>query len=98
LHKVYFLDFRLQDVIRKAMPKREGNGKTFFKVREKVKTHAMTHAQWVSFFYALERINPRDCLFAKMILQGGKRVQGVLTLQTHQIDWATCEITFLNQR
>jgi integrase len=93
-----FLSRRLQGVVRKAMPSREGSAKTFFKVREKVKTSAMTHAQWIAFFSELEKINPRDCLIAKMILQGGKRVQEVLALQTHQIDWDQCEVTFLQSK
>jgi integrase len=72
---------------KKAIPNREGHAKTFFNVYEKVKTHAMTQAQWISFFRELEKINPRDCLIGKIILQGGKRVNEVLSLQTSQIDW-----------
>ena len=54
----------------------------------------MTQAQWIIFFKELEKINPRDCLIGKVILQGGKRVNEVLSLQIHQIDWEKCEITF----
>ncbi len=89
-----FLNRRLQGVVKKALPSKEGSAKTFFRIGEKVKTPAMTQAQWIAFFKELEKINPRDCLIGKVILQGGKRVNEVLSLQIHQIDWERCEITF----
>jgi integrase/recombinase XerD len=89
-----FLSRRLQGIVKKALPNKEGSNKTFFRVREKVKTSAMTQAQWINFFAALDKINPRDCLIGKVILQGGKRVNEVLSLKVHQIDWARYEITF----
>ncbi len=89
-----FLNRRLQGVVKKALPSKEGSAKTFFKIGEKVKTQAMTQAQWIAFFKELEKINPRDCLIGKIILQGGKRVNEVLTLQIRQIDWEKREITF----
>ena len=89
-----FLNRRLQGVIKKALPSKEGSAKTFFKIGEKVKTQAMTQAQWIVFFRELEKINTRDCLIGKIILQGGKRVNEVLNLQIHQIDWEKREITF----
>lgn len=93
-----FLSRRLEGVIKKAVPNKERNAKTFFSVYEKVKTHAMTQAQWILFFKELEKINPRDCLIGKVILQGGKRVNEVLSLQTDQIDWDRCEITFVQSK
>ena len=93
-----FLSRRLQGIIRKAVPSKEGNTKTFFNLYEKVKTRAMTQAQWLLFFKELEKINSRDCLIGKIILQGGKRVNEVLSLQTHQIDWEQCEITFTQSK
>ena len=93
-----FLSRRLEGVIKKAIPNREGHAKTFFNVYEKVKTHAMTQAQWILFFKELEKINPRDSLIGKVILQGGKRVNEVLSLQTNQIDWEGWEITFIQSK
>jgi integrase/recombinase XerD len=93
-----FLSRRLQGIVKKAIPNREGSSKTFFNIYDKVKTHAMTQAQWISFFKKLEEINNRDCLIGKIILQGGKRVNEVLSLQTHQIDWSRCEITFAQSK
>jgi integrase len=93
-----FLSRRLQGVVRRALPNREGSAKTFYKVHDKVKTSAMTQAQWVRFLQELEKINSRDCLIAKVILQGGKRVQEVLSLHTDQIDWELREIRFLQSK
>ncbi len=69
-----FLSRRTQGVIPKATPSREGVSKTFYRVRDKVATEAMTRAQWSDFLEELHKINPRDCLIAKIILQGGKRL------------------------
>jgi integrase len=89
-----FLNRRLQGLVKKALPSKEGSAQTFFKIGEKVKTQAMTQAQWIAFFKELEKINPRDCLIGKIILQGGKRVNELLSLQIYQIDWEKREITF----
>jgi integrase/recombinase XerD len=93
-----FLSRRTQGLIIKAVPSREGNTKTFFRVYEKVKTSAMTQAQWLQFFEALQKISPREALIAKVILQGGKRVNEVLSLQTHQINWERREIVFVQSK
>jgi integrase len=93
-----FLSRRTHDIISKAIANKEGNAKTFFRVYEKVKTSAMTQAQWLRFFEALEEISPRETLIAKVILQGGKRVSEVLSLQTHQINWDKREIIFVQSK
>jgi integrase len=93
-----YLSRRLQGVVRKAIPNKEKGSKTFFKIREKVETEAMNQAQWIAFLKELEAINKRDCLIAKIILQGGKRVGEVLSLQTCQIDWIKNEITFFQSK
>jgi integrase len=54
----------------------------------------MTQSQWILFLDALEQISPRECLIAKLILQGGKRVNEVLSLQTQHIDWDRRKIVF----
>ena len=89
-----YLNRHLQGFIKKALPNKEGASKTFFKMSDKVKTQAMTQNEWILFFKQLEKINFRDCLIGKIILQGGKRVNEVLSLQTHQIAWTRNEITF----
>jgi integrase/recombinase XerD len=89
-----FLNRRTQGVIVKAIPSREGTDKTFYRVREKVHTQAMNRAEWSKFLEELKKINARDCLIAKIILQGGKRVNEALSLTTKMIDPDKCEITF----
>lgn len=93
-----FLSRRFPKVIRKAIPSKEGNNKTFFKVREKVKTRAMTQSQWLQFLRELNHINPRDCLIAKLALQGGKRISEVLSLKTNQVDLVKNEVTFIQSK
>ena len=82
-----FLSRRTQGVIPKATPSREGTGKTFYRVRDKVATQAMTRAEWTNFLEELYKLNPRDCLIAKVILQGGKRLSEVLSLTIDKIDF-----------
>ena len=89
-----YLSRRFKGIFTKAMPSREGNEKTFFRVHEKVTTEAMNQNQWMAFFAELEQINPRDALIGKVALQGGKRIREVLSLHTDQIDWNKREITF----
>lgn len=89
-----FLDRRLNGIIRKAKSNREEANKTFYKIREKVKTQAMTYDQWGLWLGELAKINPRDCIIAKLALQGAKRIGEVLTLDKQQINWDTSQIAF----
>lgn len=81
-------------IIKKALPNREEANKTFKRVHKHVVTDAMTQAQWISFLSELGNINKRDCLLAKLALQGGKRIGEVLGLITDKIDWNLNQITF----
>ena len=87
-----FLSRRSQGMIKKAVPNREGVGKTFYRVRDKVKTQAMTLVQWSDFLAAFT--NKRDLLIAKLAIQGAKRIDEVLSLTTEQISWNKNEIVF----
>lgn len=89
-----YLSRHFPRVFKKAMPSREGTSKTFYRVHDKVVTEAMNQAQWFAFFSALGNINPRDCLIAKVTLQGGKRIREILSLTTEQINWEKREIIF----
>jgi integrase len=89
-----YLCRRTQGMIARAIPAKEGNEKTFFKVRDKVATNAMTQKQWSIFLRELSKYNKRDCLIAKLIIQGGKRMSEVLELTTDQINFDTREITY----
>lgn len=89
-----YLCRQTEGIIKKAIPNREEANKTFKRVHKHVVTEAMAQAQWVSFLAALQKINNRDCLIAKIALQGGKRIGEVLSLITDKIDWNNNQITF----
>ena len=93
-----FLSRRTEGIVKRAIPCREGTSKTFYKVREKVKTNAMTHKEWSVFLRELDKINRRDCLIAKLVLQGGKRISEVLPLTTDQINFDAREITYTQSK
>lgn len=78
----------------RANPSKDSKTKTFAKIRDTVDTEAMTREQWTAFLKELQKINPRDCLIAKLALQGGKRINEVLSLTVGQIDKGNCQITF----
>jgi integrase len=82
-------------IIQKALPKKVGEGKTFKRVRNQVKTKAFAcRRDWMKFFKELERINTRDALIGKLQLQGGRRISEVLGLRTETIDFDKREITY----
>jgi integrase len=58
----------------------------------------MTQAQWTLFFQELEKINSRDCLIGKVILQGGKRANEVLKLTADRIDFKKRQISFFQSK
>jgi len=89
-----FLQRRTQGLIHKAISNREGANKTFFKVRDKVKTNYLNELEVAEFFKHLESLNQRDALIAKLILQGGKRKGEVLSLLIEQIDFRQRLIRF----
>lgn len=93
-----FLNRRTDGLIKRLHPSREGESKTFFKVRDEVVTPAMTQSQWTRWLTELEKMNARDALIAKIALQGGKRIGEVLSLQSHQIDFERGEITFIQSK
>lgn len=93
-----FLSRRTNGIIAQAIPSREGATKTFYKVREKVATEAMTAQQWHKFLDELSNINKRDCLIAKIILQGCKRVNEALSLTVDAINFDKREITFAQSK
>lgn len=79
---------------RKAQPSTLNSNKTFFCVRDKCKTRALTLHEWNRFIKKLTKINYRDSLIAKAMLQGAKRISEVLSLTLSQIDWERNMITY----
>ena len=93
-----FLQRRTQGIVKKDVANREGTNKTFFKVREKVKTEALDPEETKIFIKELEKLNQRDALIAKLILQGGKRKSEVLELKTNAINYARNQITYIQTK
>ena len=89
-----YLSDKLDGNFKRAVPCKEGVAKTFKKVRELVDTEAMTQTQWKAFFFELVEINYRDCLIAKLAIQGAKRINEVLSLTVDMINFSKNEITF----
>lgn len=92
-----YLSDVLEGNFRRAIPCKDGTiqtTKTFEKVHEEVQTQAMTPHEWKAFLVELQKINPRDCLIAKLALQGAKRLNEVLSLNKDKINFETGEITF----
>ena len=89
-----FLHRRTQGIVTRALPSKEGSNRTFFKVRDKVKTPALSKEQTKRFLHELGKINYRDCLIAKVTLQGGKRKGEVLALRREDIHFAENCISF----
>jgi integrase len=93
-----YMSRETEGMIPRVIPCKDEGSKTFYKVRDEVDTEAMSQAQWLGFFTALESINSRDCLIAKVILQGAKRVDEVLSLTYDQINWKENQITFIQSK
>jgi len=89
-----FLQRRTQGIINKAVTNKEGVSKTFFKIRDKVKTDALSQSQTRRFLEEMDKLNIRDALIAKLLLQGGKRKTEVLNLGIEQISFETNTIQF----
>jgi len=89
-----FLSRHWPAIFRKAQPCKDGTSKTFFRVHEKTTSNAMTPDQWKAFLEELGNLSHRDSLIARLALQGGKRINEVLSLDCSQINWEKGEITF----
>lgn len=88
-----FLSRKYQGKIQRASPNVTNTNKTFFKLRDKCATEAMTCEQWKDWLYELES-KKREWLIAVLILQGAKRLNEVLEATIDQIDWTTCKIKY----
>jgi integrase/recombinase XerD len=58
----------------------------------------MKQSEWMRFFQALEKINRRDCLISKLVLQGGKRSSEVLSLHSEKIFFEENKIIFIQSK
>lgn len=93
-----FLERQTGGIIRKAVAKTTGVNKTFFKIRDKVKTKAMSEIQTKRFLRELDKLHERSGLVAKVMLQGGKRTNEVLSLPVKNVDFLNKQITFIQSK
>lgn len=89
-----FLNRRTNGLIKRCVPCKEGVNKTFKKIRNKVKTNALTRPQWESVLSIMSVKSLRDTTIARLMLQGAKRIQEVLNLDFKDVDIENREITF----
>lgn len=82
-----YLDRISQGWVRKVQPSTLAANPTFFQIREKCSTEALTLSDWNRFIDALTDINERDSLIARALLHGAKRISEVITITLTQIDW-----------
>ena len=93
-----FLSRRSGAILKRAVPSREGVSKTFRKIRERCKTEALTMGQWNKMIERLEVRSLRDATICRLILNGGKRVSEVLSLNFSQINEDNREITYIQSK
>ncbi|WP_348664174.1 site-specific integrase [Chlamydia vaughanii] len=89
-----FLNRATSGIISIAQPSQQESNKTFYKIRDLVKTNAMNKHERIMFMEALEKINHRDWLIAQTLLQGAKRVTEALSITTDQISFEHGTISF----
>ncbi|WP_100933925.1 tyrosine-type recombinase/integrase [Candidatus Chlamydia corallus] len=89
-----FLNRETAGLIPIAQPSQQETNKTFYKVRDLVKTNAMEDLQKQAFLEQLKSINYRDWMIALTILQGAKRVNEVLNLTIDKISFQDGTISF----
>jgi len=87
-----------QGWFRRAMPSKLAANPTFFQVRDKCATRALTLSEWHRFIRALYEINERDSIIARCMLQGAKRISEALDLTLEQIEFEKNIIRFKQQK
>lgn len=90
-----FLNRVTSGIIPIAYPSKQEANKTFYKIRDLVKTNAMNQEERIAFLEKLKHINHRDWLIAQTLLQGAKRVAEVLSITTNQISFEEGTISFV---
>lgn len=90
-----FLNRITLGIIPIASPSKQEANKTFYTIRDLVKTKAMNQNERVMFLEKLKNINYRDWLIAQTLLQGAKRVAEALSITTDQISFEEGTISFV---
>lgn len=80
--------------VKPALAVKHGTAKTFYAVRDKVKTKAINKEEYLLFRKELEKISKQHRIISDIILQGVKRISEVLNLKIEDIDFETRKISF----
>lgn len=80
--------------VKRALPEKFGTAKTFYSVRDKVKTKAMEKEEYLKFRSELQKISPQHRVISDVILQGAKRISEVLSMKIENIDFDERKISF----
>ncbi|WP_080475500.1 integrase pGP7-D [Chlamydia trachomatis] len=80
--------------IKPAIPLKDFGNTTFFKIRDKIKTESISKQEWTVFFEALRIVNYRDYLIGKLIVQGIRKLDEILSLRTDDLFFASNQISF----
>jgi integrase/recombinase XerD len=89
-----FLHRKTEGIIKRALSRKSEANRTFFRVRDKVKTEPLNTTEWTNLIKAMETFNQRDALIAKLCLQGARRIQEVLRVEINHINFANRQILF----
>ncbi|WP_231911712.1 tyrosine-type recombinase/integrase [Chlamydia serpentis] len=93
-----FLNRETFGLISIAQPSQQESNKTFYKLRDVVKTNALGKIEKLNFLEQLQTINYRDWMIALTILQGAKRVNEVLDLTIDKISFQEGTISFIQTK
>ncbi|QVE49623.1 site-specific integrase (plasmid) [Chlamydia crocodili] len=89
-----FLYRLTKGLIKQASPSRDFGNSTFYKIRDKVKTEFISKKEWLVFFDSLKKISFRDYLIGKLIIQGVRKLNEVISLRTDDISFVQNQVTF----
>lgn len=82
-----YLNRMTQGWFRRVYPSKLKSNPTFYQTRDKCATEALKLNDWHRFISELDKINRRDSLIARCMLQGAKRVSEALELTLDQINF-----------
>ncbi|AAF39715.1 tyrosine-type recombinase/integrase [Chlamydia muridarum] len=80
--------------INPAIPLKDFGNTTFFKIRDRVKTVSISKKEWTVFFEALRLVSYRDYLIGKLIVQGIRKLDEILSLCMEDLFFASNQISF----
>lgn len=90
-----FLHKLTKGKIPQAKPSRHFGEETFYKVRDVIKTRFLSKNEWTLFLSHLKNVSSREYVLGQLIVFGARKLGEVLAIETHHIDFAKNQISFL---